>query len=352
MSAPLRFLLVLLAGWIGMRAILLGPAFLNVETALPPYAADARSEARPPVVPAWPDTQADSGAPEPPTRQSAPTQAPPRIQPPPSRNAHRIAQTPSVRRPLSLDAGGRLASSAPVAASHAMAASLEPIPTLPFSAPHPIARTSPGRRLSGSAWLLARGDVDATALAPGGTLGGSQAGARLLYRLNDDPARPLSLSARLYAPLRRTAGAEAALGLDWRPFANLPVHLLAERRQRLGREGRSAFAITAYGGGSVALGRGLRLDAYAQAGLVGLRSRDPFLDGSIRVAAPLGPAELGGALWAGAQPGVQRLDVGPQLTLPIRTGGIGLRLSADYRFRVAGEARPGSGPALTIGTDF
>jgi hypothetical protein len=32
--------------------------------------------------------------------------------------------------------------------------------------------------------------------------------------------------------------------------------------------------------------------------------------------------------------------------------GESLRLSAEYRFRIAGDARPGSGPVLTLGSDF
>lgn len=199
--------------------------------------------------------------------------------------------------------------------------------------------------------MLARSD-GGTTLAPGGTLGGSQAGARLLYRVNNDARRPFALSGRVYAPMRRLAAAEAAAGLDWRPSARLPVHFLIERRQRLGREGRSAFSASIHGGGSAGLGRGWRLDAYAQAGIVGTRARDLFVDGAARVSHPVGPVEVGGAVWGAAQPGASRLDVGPNITLPIRAGGATMRLSAEYRFRIAGDARPVSGPALTLGVDF
>ncbi len=113
-------------------------------------------------------------------------------------------------------------------------------------------------RWSGSAWLLARREPGEPALAPGGTLSGSQAGARILYRVNRDPARPLALAGRLYVPLHRSAGAEVAAGVDWQPAAGLPVHILAERREALGGEGRSAFALTLYGGFSRRLPHGLR----------------------------------------------------------------------------------------------
>jgi len=236
------------------------------------------------------------------------------------------------------------------------AASALPSPALasaPAAEPLALAESAPApaagpRRWSVSAWLLARDDRGGAALAPGGSLGGSQTGGRLLYRVGDG----LALSVRAYAPLRRARGAEGAAGLDWRPAARLPVHLLAERRQDLGGEGRSAFALSLYGGLSRSLPSGLRLEAYGQAGIVGARSRDLFADGSARLAALVGPAEIGGGAWGGAQPGAARLDAGPSVSWRLPVHGANLRLQADWRFRVAGDAAPGSGPALTLAADF
>jgi hypothetical protein len=128
--------------------------------------------------------------------------------------------------------------------------------------------------------------------------------------------------------------------------------LLAERREALGRTGRSAFAVTLHGGvGEVPLPTGFRLDAYGQAGLVGVRSRDLFVEGSARAARPVAAGfSLGAGVWAAAQPGASRLDIGPTVTL--RLPQLGATVSADWRFRTAGRARPGSGPALTLWTDF
>ena len=161
------------------------------------------------------------------------------------------------------------------------------------------------------------------------------------------------MSARLAAPLRRAAGAEAAFGLDWRPSRRIPVHLLLERRQALGAESRSAFGLTAYAGiGGAPLGR-FRIHAYAQAGIVGVRSRDPFGDGAIRLSLPLGKgARLGAGAWAAAQPGASRLDLGPQAALRLPVAGRSVTLAADWRLRVAGNAEPGSGPTLTVATEF
>lgn len=223
---------------------------------------------------------------------------------------------------------------------------------LPPELAGPVSR-APQRiaRWTASAWMFVRGKAESSPLAPGGTLGGSQAGGRIMYRIGRDGGPLVRLSARAYLPLRRATGAEAAIGVDWQP-TSLPLHLLAERRQAVGDEGRSAFSLIIYGGGSVALPMDLRLDGYAQAGVVGLRSRDMFIDGAVHVRRAIGPVEIGGAAWGAAQPGATRLDVGPQISLPLRAGPATLRVSADWRVRVAGNAMPGSGPALTLGADF
>ena len=83
-----------------------------------------------------------------------------------------------------------------------------------------------------------------------------------------------------------------------------------------------------------------------------MRARDLFADGAARGGVPLGPVEIGGGVWGAAQPGAARLDAGPQMSLPLPAAGANLRLSADWRFRLAGDAAPGSGPALTLGADF
>ena len=162
----------------------------------------------------------------------------------------------------------------------------------------------------------------------------------------------MALSARVYAPLDDRRGAEGAVGLDWKPLPRVPVRLLAERRQALGRDGRSAFSLTLYGGVDAAPAGPLRLDAYAQAGAVGARRRDLFADGAARLTVAVGPLRIGGGAWAAAQPGVSRLDAGPHADVRLRAGRGTLALSADWRFRLAGRASPGSGPALTLSTGF
>jgi hypothetical protein len=215
--------------------------------------------------------------------------------------------------------------------------------------------TAQAGRWSGSAWLFLRPEGSAQLAAGGGVLGGSQAGGRILYRLNDDANRPLSLSARLYSALDRS-GAEAALGVEWQPVAKLPVRLLAERRQKLDQGGRSAFAVLAHGGVSDAKLVGpVVMDGYAQAGLVGLGSPDLFADGSVQLGLPLDRdkrLKVSAGLWGAAQPGTARLDAGPQVSYRLPVAGTAVRVAAEWRFRIAGDAAPASGPALTLATDF
>jgi hypothetical protein len=329
---PLRFLTAVVGLWLCARALLLAPdwwversaAAPAAEVATRPQAADLRTAAIRTLAP----------VPRSPEMAMAPLRSPARR----SSGPYRLSAAPT----------GLL----PHERASAPETPLRPIPTPAPLSEARIQRIAGPGRLSGSAWVLVRGER-ADALAPGGTLGGSQAGLRILYRLNGDPVRPLALSARLSSPLAGRRGAEAALGIDWRPLARLPLHLLAERRQALGRDRRSAFALAVHGGlAEHPLPAGLRLDAYGQAGLVGARSRDLFADGAARVTMPLGRLSLGAGLWGGFQPDASRLDAGPHASFRLNLGGEPVRLAAEWRLRVAGDARPGSGPVLTLGSDF
>ncbi|HYI63268.1 MAG TPA: hypothetical protein VEW71_00130 [Allosphingosinicella sp.] len=320
---PLRFLALVVGLWICGRAAMLAPGWWT--EAQPPAVAALVSQAR-----------AAEPAAERPVMSARPLDAgrariAGRLVPPVTGRADPV----TARAPFSATPGP---ASPPIAASPVPGAEARATPIL-------LPRS---RRWSVSAWLLIRDESGRPTLAPGGTLGGSQAGARVLYRLGGG----LALSGRLYAPLGRTGAAEAGAGLDWRPSARLPIHLLAERRQAIGSDGRSAFAATLYGGAGRDLARGLRIDAYGQAGLVGVRARDPFIDGSVRVFRSLGPVEIGGGAWGAAQPGVSRLDAGPSASWRLPVRGANFRLQADWRFRIAGDAVPGSGPALILAADF
>ena len=336
---PLRFLVLVVGGWAFMRATTLVPEWQakslvspeEVETLVP-------IEIGLPSFDAYPLT---------PSQRTASKQKPavtPLRQPVLLRHVplqQEVGLAPLAERSLPDRQARQL--SAPVDSS-ADLAPYEPLPHLRQEG-----------RWSGSAWAFVRRGGDSQ-LATAGVLGGSQLGARFSYRLNDDADRPIALSARFYAPLSSLRGSEAAVGISWKPAAAWPVELLLERRQALGPGGRSAFSLLAYGGVSERPVLGpIRLDGYVQAGLVGLRSRDMFADGSLRLTVPLnraGDVKVGAGLWGAAQPGLSRLDVGPHLSVRLPVVSAGTRLVAEWRVRVAGNAAPASGPALTLATDF
>ena len=185
-------------------------------------------------------------------------------------------------------------------------------------------------------------------LASGGQLGGSQAGARLLWRFNPHLAAALRTS----APIGSQRGGEAALGVRYQPLMSIPVAFTAERRQSLGQYGgRSAFAIFAEGGiYDRPMPWQTGLDAYLQTGIVGAKNRDWFVDGSAAVSRPVWRnLSAGFGVWGGAQPGLTRIDIGPRVSMRVRRS---MRVHLDYRYKALGNAEPGSGGVLTLAGDF
>ncbi|WP_308815041.1 hypothetical protein [Sphingomonas sp. GV3] len=226
-----------------------------------------------------------------------------------------------------------------------------PIPVAPPPAARPPSIAARRGRLAGSLWGIVRGGSSSALL--GGQLGGSQAGLRVTYAL--DRRRRLALAARLSTPLNG-AGREAAIGIDWQPTA-VPIHLIAERRMALdgGRGGPMLGVIGGFGPTTI---RGSwRAEGYAQAGVIHRDAAEGFADGSLRITRSVVDrdgvrVDIGGGVWGGIQHGARRLDLGPTLGLSLPAGARRLRIAADWRQRIAGEARPGSGPAISLGSDF
>lgn len=217
-------------------------------------------------------------------------------------------------------------------------------------------RADPENRWSAAGWLFARRGAGTPTLAagssPGRSLGGSQAGARIGWRPNGGG---VEVFGRVVTAGRIDDGAEAAGGVALRPSGRLPVQIIIERRQRLTGPGRNAFAVYAQGGETTAIAGGWRLESYGAAGVVGARRRDLFIEGSVQIYRPVAQAgrltlSTGGGIWGAAQPGANRLDVGPTLTAD--AGPATPRLVVDWRQRVAGNAAPPSGPAVTLSIGF
>lgn len=219
------------------------------------------------------------------------------------------------------------------------------------------------RRWSVDTWALMRGR-GAGPLTNGtlpATYGASQAGAVLRYRLGllaqHRPEIYMRTTATLEQVQRETA---AAIGFSARPLAAIPVVAALEARltEQAGqrRVQPAAMAITTIP--PFALPARLRGETYVQAGYVAGRYATPFAEGQLRVdhgILRVGQVEsrIGGGVWGGVQKGASRLDAGPSatVTLPLRRG-VNARVGVDWRFRLAGDAEPGSGPALTLSAGF
>lgn len=208
-------------------------------------------------------------------------------------------------------------------------------------------------RWSASAWLFVRDGGAAIAGLSGGQLGGSQAGVRIGYAI--DAARRLVLYGRYSTPLRQP-GAEAAIGLDWRP-TTLPIRLIAEHRLPQTTQGGGPTIGIVGGVGPTPLPLKFSLEGYGQAGLIVRDQGIGFADGAVRVARRIGhigdvKLSIGAGAWGAIQPDAARLDLGPTIGINLPVKGRSLRLNIDWRQRVAGQARPASGPTLTLGADF
>ena len=241
MSAPVRFLLVAIAGWVLLRGAIgaIVPDFgaLAFEKTSPAPAADTGQAAYGPVsdpVPAdvppqysyggyYPGAPAYAAAPAYPSYQQGyapyPQLVPRYLQIPVYYPAFAPAGTPAPSFPVSeraLLAPGDLGlvPQDPQPGSFDLAQDIPP--SAPAWAPQPptrsiLAKLLPQKhldRLQLSAWGLLRGAPGTGSLAGVGTLGGSQAGARLTYAL--DPR--IALSLRSSSPIGGSRGGEVAGG--------------------------------------------------------------------------------------------------------------------------------------------
>lgn len=216
-----------------------------------------------------------------------------------------------------------------------------------------------GRRWSMDLWALWRDDTTTPITSGRPSYGRSQVGAVLRYRIDPDSGHAPRLYTRATRALDGASETDVALGASARPLASLPVRLAAEARVSetdAGTELRAAaFAVSELA--PVALPAGFTAEAYVQGGYVTGEFATPFVDGQARITRELAGTDnfrltAGGGVWGGAQDDAQRLDVGPSAGVSFRMGQARGRLSADYRFRVAGDAEPASGPALTLTAGF
>jgi len=219
---------------------------------------------------------------------------------------------------------------------------------------------SPGRWAADAWAFVRRGGAGSAVGAPtAAAYGASQVGAVVRYRLA--PTGPTAPAAYLRATttLDGRPEYEAAAGLAARPITTVPVVAMAEARLLKGggrSELRPAILLVSEFP-PLPLGERGKAEGYVQTGYVGGRFATAFVDGQVQVTRVLIKSRgvtvsAGAGAWGGAQRGTSRIDVGPTASVQVPLGRASARLAIDYRFRAAGDARPNSGPAMTISTGF
>ena len=211
------------------------------------------------------------------------------------------------------------------------------------------------------AWLMLRGG-GTPALAGGArpaSHGGSQTGAVFAYRLAQSSRHEPAIYSRASTALVTEGETEAALGMRAKPVGGLPVTMHAELRatEFAGQVQLRPAAFVSAGIDDERMPLGLEASGYVQAGYVAGDFATAFADGRVDLTRGIKDNDFislsaGAGAWGGAQRGAARVDIGPTLKLDLGIGDGRARVAADYRFRVAGNAEPSSGAAITLSAGF
>ncbi len=383
---PLLMLAILLSCWAGMRATFWEPPFPadgmaenlladSYDAKVPKdgrsakwpntasagnLAAEAQFEASPQAQPTLPPFADQSGV-----------MLAPDALPAPWAQIIDLPPTDTVTRP-----SAPIAEKAPrTAAAHQLMflAALSKLPVPDFLAQSVVASAGPDTsaatvtvparadRWSLDTWLFWREGSDRTLAAAGRvpSYGASQTAGVLRYRIAPNNRHDPRAYFRAYRALIDDGEGELASGVSARPVAQIPARthfeLRATRFENDWEIRPAAFATTELA--PLDLPGKASAEIYLQGGYVGGKNNTAFADGQVHVLREvanfdLGRMSLGGALWGGAQEGAERLDIGPSARLDLKIGSAPARVSLDWRERVAGEAMPNSGAALTLSARF
>ena len=372
-GVPLLALVLLLGGWVALRAAIWESPFPEIlplanvtitdEPILPaavmPVTQVAAPEAVEPtnVEPVW----IERPVPEPLERPSFDHDPAPQItgRSPLNRGGMRGADRLVAHAMLlaaGYDAGSRPSDNAPYQRG---VGPIAPGVTYAPEAAREMGSTSAAQRWSMDLWALWRDDTTTQLTSGRPSYGRSQIGAALRYRLDPSSGHAPEAHLRATRALEGEQETDVAAGLSARPFPSVPVRLAAEARVTetdRGTELRgAAYAVSELP--PVTLPGGFTGEAYVQGGYVTGEFATPFVDGQARITRELAGNDqfrltAGAGAWAGAQDDANRLDVGPSAGVTFDLGSARGRVSADYRFRIAGDAEPSSGPALTLTAGF
>lgn len=192
--------------------------------------------------------------------------------------------------------------------------------------------------------------------------GGSQAGAILSYRLIGNRQNGLFTYGRISTAIgvrdHIIAQEELALGVKVKPWNGIPISIHAEQRFAMKNDHNLGRAIYFAGGsGPTTIFEQFQLEAYGQGGFVLAERNIYFFDGFATLQRPVVELQqakfaVGIGLWTGGQSNVSRIDVGPRADMRIPVGTGIARVTVDWRQKMAGNATPKSGLAVTVATGF
>src|SRR3546814_9610986 len=102
----------------------------------------------------------------------------------------------------------------------------------------------------------------------------------------------MTRAGRAYQPLARRSGrtdaAQAVIGLELQPLRRLPLSLAVDRYVALGGKARDAWSLRLSGGlDDLPLKPSLRASFYGQAGVIGVHTRDGYVEGWAKMQKPL-----------------------------------------------------------------
>ena len=247
------------------------------------------------------------------------------------------------------------------AAAAGFAAAAAADPADPRAAAWTAERRRLTRRWSGDAYVYAR-DAGPTGFPGAALLGGGQSGGGIAFTPSPLAVRPWSLTLRgsvAHAGWQLDGrSAQAAAGVRWQLLPGL--NLSAERLIAAGSATRNDWTLRLAGGGAGTRGRFV-WTGYAEAGVIGIAARDAYaaVQGYAGWRLPTPDPRLSLSAGIGAWGAVQsaatlvgRADAGPSLRLRWASRPLPVELAVDYRVRVAGNAAPGSGVAVTLSTAF
>jgi hypothetical protein len=185
--------------------------------------------------------------------------------------------------------------------------------------------------------------------------GGGQSGVIAAYRVMPQNWPSVSIIGHASRSHNGSRPWELAAGIRTVPIRSVPISVSAERRFRAGGDVTAIYA--AGSKEDIALPADFSARGYAQLGVVLGKGSDHFYDANIRIDRPvlnIGETRmhLGIGSWTGGQRGADRIDIGPTMRTQIKAGKIPVTITADWRFRAAGNAVPGDGPAITVSAGF